>query len=255
MAMEELEVIDINHMWNQLQEQAQLIEHSRMNLREQYQTMEQLLLEMEIRNPLQEQMQLFEHLYIEFQEQLRVIEQLRLKTEALSPTQLKQQATQLKLMLELKLELEQLEKLASQLYRLKNRLSMPLMTLMLVQLPIHMLLSLILLPLLIRASKSIPEEATADLAAFRQRLKRPSKNPIYIQLRTAWHFLEILWAFYIQIKIDNLWLPKKSSIKQGIDILAPNNVTSLGDIKAESITVMRGGIRISGSIKLTTNNE
>lgn len=155
----------------------------------------------------------------------------------------------------MKLELEQLKKLALQLYRLKNRLSMPLMTLMLVQLPIHMLISLILLPLLVRASKSLPEEATADLAAFRQRLKRSKKNPIYIQLRTAWHFLEILWAFYIQIKIDNLWLPKKSSTKQGMDVVAPDNVTSLGDIKAENVTVMRGGFKFGGIMKSTPNNE
>jgi hypothetical protein len=117
MVMEELEAIDISWMWNPLQEQAQLIDRSRRNLREQYQTMEQLLVETGIRNPLQEQMPLFEHLCMELQEQFRVIEQLRLKTEVLSPTQLKEPATQLKLMLELKLELERLEKLALQLYR------------------------------------------------------------------------------------------------------------------------------------------
>ncbi len=93
---------------------------------------------------------------------------------------------------------------------------MPLITFMLVQLPIHILLrllSLILLPLIIRVSKSLPEEAVADLAAFRQRLKRSRKNAINIEFRMAWHFLETLWAFYIKIKIDNFWLTSKSSTK------------------------------------------
>lgn len=214
--MEELEAIDINQMLNQLQVQAQVFEHSRMNLQKQYQTMEQSLLDAEIRNPLQEQMQLFEYLYIELQKRFWALEQLRLKTEALSPMQLKEQATQLKLMQDLKLELEQLKKLMLQIKRLGTRLSVHLIAFMLVQLPIHILLrllSLILLPLIIRASKSLPEEATADLAALRQRLKRSRKNPAYIQLRTAWHVLEILWAFYIKIKIDNLRLPKKSSTR------------------------------------------
>lgn len=58
-----------------------------------------------------------------------------------------------------------------------------------------------------------PEEAVADLAALRQRLKRSKKHPTYIQLRMAWEFLYLLWAVHIQIKIENLWLPKQSSTR------------------------------------------
>lgn len=216
MVMEELEAIDISFMWNRLQEQAQSIERSRRNLREQYQTLEQLLLETEIRNPLQEQMPLFDHLCMELQEQFQVIEQLRLKIEVLSPTQLKEPATRLQLLLELKFKLEQLQKRVLHLQLMASRVSMRLIAFMLVQLPIHMLLSLlslILLPLIVRASKFLPEEAVAELAAFHQRLKRSRKNAIYIQFRMTWHFLETLWAFYIKIKIDNLWLANKSSTK------------------------------------------
>lgn len=132
---------------------------------------------------------------------------------------------------------------------------MQLMAFMLVQLPIHMLLSLILLPLLGRASKSLPEEATAELAALRQRLKRSRKNPVYIQLRTAWHFLEILWAFYIEVKIDNLWLPKESSTKQSVDIAAPDKVTRLDDIKAENTIFVRGGVVFGGTIEIKPIDE
>lgn len=246
--------MDLNSMWDQLQTQAQSLERSRMNLREQLQTMEQLL-DPELWSPLQRQMQSFEQLCTQLQKQFWVVEQLRQRAEALSPEQLKQKVTQLKLLLELKWELEQLNKLALHLYRMRHRVRMQLMMLMLVQLPIHMLLSLILLPLLGRASKSLPEEAVADLAALRQRLKRSRKNPIYIQLRMAWHFLEILWAFYIKIKIDNLWLPNKSSTKQGVDIVAPDKVTSLDDIKAENTIFVRGGLVVGGSAKLEPIDE
>lgn len=241
--------MDLYPMWEQLQKQAQSFERSRLHLREQLMAMEQLL-DAEVWSPLQRQMQPFEQLCTQLQEQLQVIEQLRLRTEVLGPTPLKQKATQLKLMLELKWELEQLEKLALQLYCLKHGVEMQLMKLMLVQLPIHMLVSLILLPLLVRASKSLPEEATADLAALRQRLKRSRRNPVYIQLRTAWHFLEILWAFYIKIKIDNLWLPKKSSTKQSVDIAAPDKVTSLGNIKGENIIFLQGGVVVGGTVEI-----
>lgn len=246
--------MDLYLMWEQLQKQAQSFERSRLHLREQLQTMEQLL-DPELWSPLQRQMQSFEQLCTQLQEQFWVIEQLRLKTEALSPAQLKQPTAQLKLMRELKWELEQLNKLALYLYRMRHRLWMQLMTLMLVQLPIHMLLSLILLPWLGRASKSLPEEATAELAALRQRLKRSRKNLIYIQLRTAWHFLEILWAFYIKIKIDNLWLPNKSSTKQGVDIAAPDKVTSLGNIKGENIIFLQGGVVVGGTIEIKPIDE
>ncbi len=249
MAMEELEAIDINQMWNQLQAQAQLFERSRINLREQLQIMEQSLLEAQVRNPAQEQMHLFEYSCTEFQKQFQAIEQLLLKTEALSPTQLK-------LMLELKFELERLEKLGLQLMRLVNRLRMQLLLFMLVQLPIHMLLSLILLPLIIRASKSLPEEATAELAALRQRLKRSRKNPIYIQLRTALHFLEILWAFYVQIKIENIWLLGKGSTRQGVESLAPIEVSIFGEVETASINIVSlGDIKVGGAVKLEPVDE
>lgn len=104
--------------------------------------------------------------------------------------------------------------------------------------------------------KSItPEEAVADLAALRQRLKRSKKHFTYIQLRMAWEFLYLLWAVHIQIKIDNLWLPNKSSTKQGADIVAPDKVTSLDDIKAENTIFVRGGLVVGGSAKLEPIDE
>ena len=241
--------MDLHPMRNQLQKQAQSLERSRMILREQFMAMDQLL-DTTVWNPLQRLTQSFEQLYTQVQDLLQVMEQVRLKIEALSPTQLKQQPTQLKLMLELKWELERLNKLALHLYRRRHKVWMQLMAFMLVQLPIHMLISLILLPLLGRASKSLPEEATAELAALRQRLKRSRKNPVYIQLRTAWHFLEILWAFYIEVKIDNLWLPKESSTKQSVDIAAPDKVTRLDDIEAENTIFVRGGVVFGGTIEI-----
>jgi hypothetical protein len=247
--------MDLHPMWDQLQKQAQSLERSRMILRSQFMAMEQLL-NTTVWSPLQRQMQPFEQLCTQLQEQFMAIEQLRLKIEALSsPTQLKQQPTQLKLMLELKWELERLNKLSLHLYRRRHKVWMQLMAFMLVQLPIYMLISLIILPLLGRASKSLPEEATAELAALRQRLKRSRKTPVYIQLRTAWHFLEILWAFYIKIKIDNLWLPKESSTKQSVDIAAPDEVTSLGNIKGENIIFLQGGVVVGGTAEIKPIDE
>ncbi len=104
---------------------------------------------------------------------------------------------------------------------------------------------------LINLLKSItPEEAVADLAALQQRLKRSKKHPTYIQLRTAWEFLYLLWAVHIQIKIENLWLPKQSSSKQGVDSVAVNNVNQAGDIKTVDFVIKSGGgIRFEAIIK------
>lgn len=94
---------------------------------------------------------------------------------------------------------------------------------------------------IINLLKSItPEEAVADLAALQQRLKRSKKHPTYIQLRMAWEFLYLLWAVHIQIKIENLWLPKQSSSRQGADSVAVNSVNTAGDIKAADFVIEAG---------------
>ena len=82
-----------------------------------------------------------------------------------------------------------------------------------------------------------PEEAVADLAALRQRLKRSNNHPTYIQLRMAWAFLCLLWAV-LQIKIENLWLPKQSSTRQDADSLAPIDVNISGEVETASIDIV-----------------
>lgn len=91
--------------------------------------------------------------------------------------------------------------------------------------------------------KSItPEEAVADLAALRQRLNRSKKHPTYSQLRMAWEFLYLLWAVHIKIKIENLWLPKQSSTRQGADSLVVNNVTHTGYVTTAYFAIKAGDV-------------
>jgi hypothetical protein len=111
--------------------------------------------------------------------------------------------------------------------------------------------------ILINLLRSItPEEAVADLAALRQRLKRSKKHSTYIQLRMAWEFLYLMWAVHIQIKIGNLWLPKRSSPGQGADSVAVNNVNQAGNIKTTDFSLgSGGGVRFEATMKHTPIDE
>jgi hypothetical protein len=56
-----------------------------------------------------------------------------------------------------------------------------------------------------------PEECAAELGALHQRLKVNGKSTWFIRLRMIQEILELLVAIYIQIKIEDLWLPQKSN--------------------------------------------
>jgi len=53
----------------------------------------------------------------------------------------------------------------------------------------------------------LPEEYIAELEALHQRMKSQQKPLWFIQLRMLQEVVELLWAFYIHIRIENLWLP------------------------------------------------
>ena len=52
-----------------------------------------------------------------------------------------------------------------------------------------------------------PEEYVAELTALQQRMNTAGKPEWYIQLRMLQEVLELALALYIQINLDNLWLP------------------------------------------------
>jgi hypothetical protein len=58
----------------------------------------------------------------------------------------------------------------------------------------------------------VPEEWVADLGALNQKLTERKKSMWLIWFRLFFHILELVWTFYIKIKIDNLWLPKDRRI-------------------------------------------
>jgi len=56
----------------------------------------------------------------------------------------------------------------------------------------------------------LPEECIADLEALHQRMKSQQQPLWFIQLRMLQEVVELLWAFHIHIRIENLWLPGKN---------------------------------------------
>jgi len=52
-----------------------------------------------------------------------------------------------------------------------------------------------------------PEEYIAELEALHQRMKSQQRPLWFIQLRMFQEVVELLWAFYIHINVENLWLP------------------------------------------------
>ncbi len=56
-----------------------------------------------------------------------------------------------------------------------------------------------------------PEECVAELEVLHQRMKF-QQHPLWlIQLRILQEVVELLWAFYIHINFENLWVPGKNS--------------------------------------------
>jgi hypothetical protein len=54
-----------------------------------------------------------------------------------------------------------------------------------------------------------PEEIVGELIALRQELTQAKKSRIIIETTLLYVVFTLIWAFYIQINIDNLWLPSK----------------------------------------------
>ena len=59
----------------------------------------------------------------------------------------------------------------------------------------------------------IPEECVAELVALSRQLKSHNYPTWLIQIILFKCFLEVIFAFYIQIRIDNFWLPNKEKNK------------------------------------------
>jgi HEAT repeat protein len=54
-----------------------------------------------------------------------------------------------------------------------------------------------------------PREVVGELIAFRGELTQAKKPTILIETTLLYVVFTLIWAFYIQINIDNLWLPSK----------------------------------------------
>lgn len=52
-----------------------------------------------------------------------------------------------------------------------------------------------------------PEECVAELGVLLQRMKKAKASPWEIRFRLLTEILTLLWVFYIQVKLENLWLP------------------------------------------------
>ena len=59
------------------------------------------------------------------------------------------------------------------------------------------------------AHKLLTEDCVAELTALYHQLQAQNKPKWLIVITITWNFLELFWAFYIQIKIENLWLPQR----------------------------------------------
>ena len=53
-----------------------------------------------------------------------------------------------------------------------------------------------------------PEECIAELEALHEQMKSEQRSNWLIHMIMLWTFLELFWAFYVQINIENLWLPQ-----------------------------------------------
>jgi hypothetical protein len=58
----------------------------------------------------------------------------------------------------------------------------------------------------------LPEECVAELGVFRQRLQSQHRSEMVIRLILLRCVIELFWAFYIPIQINNLFLPRKNKI-------------------------------------------
>lgn len=54
-----------------------------------------------------------------------------------------------------------------------------------------------------------PEEVLAELAALEKKLTKEKKSTYLIRCLLLLQILTLIWAFGVQIKIDNLWLPNR----------------------------------------------
>jgi hypothetical protein len=54
-----------------------------------------------------------------------------------------------------------------------------------------------------------PEEVVSELSALRGELTQTKKSTLLIETTLLYVIFTLIWAFYIQINIDNLWLPSK----------------------------------------------
>jgi hypothetical protein len=59
---------------------------------------------------------------------------------------------------------------------------------------------------------AFPEEAVSELGVLLERLKSQNRSEIVIWAIFLRSILELFWAFYIQIKIENLWLSRSKKI-------------------------------------------
>ncbi len=55
----------------------------------------------------------------------------------------------------------------------------------------------------------LPEEAVGEMIAFRRKLTQAKKSKLLIETKLLYEIFTLIWAFYIQINIENLWLPSK----------------------------------------------
>jgi PBS lyase HEAT-like repeat len=54
-----------------------------------------------------------------------------------------------------------------------------------------------------------PKEVVSELIAFRRELTQSKKPTILIEITLLYVVFTLIWAFYVQINIENLWLPSK----------------------------------------------
>lgn len=60
----------------------------------------------------------------------------------------------------------------------------------------------------------IPEEYVVDLKDLYQQLIEEKRSTWVIRITMLRAFLEMLWVFYIRIKVENIWLPQNKARKK-----------------------------------------
>lgn len=63
------------------------------------------------------------------------------------------------------------------------------------------------IPLPILRLTHLPEECVAELCCLQRRMERINAPLWKIRLRIYGEVVTLLWVFYIQVQIENLWLP------------------------------------------------